>query len=119
MVAQAENIKEQCSSLAASVISATQEIMPSAANYVLSKQAVQAASTTGANCISAETARDPREFSSCMDLVFGNLRELLYWINLMKQTRALSEEVADILCEETEEIQDKIAPLVFSSASLG
>ncbi|MFC1632519.1 four helix bundle protein [Patescibacteria group bacterium] len=119
MVSHTENIKERCSDLAASVIAATQEAAPSAANYVMSKQAVRAASTTGVNCLSAETASNSQEFTGCMDLVFSNLRELLYWINLMKQTRVISGEVADVLQEETEEIQDEIAPLVFSSASSG
>lgn len=71
---------------------------------VLSKQLLRSGTSVGANIEEAIGGQSERDFFAKLTIAYKEARETRYWIKLLKETLYLSEQEADSLLSDIEEI---------------
>ena len=72
--------------------------------YVLSKQLLRSGTSVGANVEEAIGGQSEKDFLSKLSIAYKEARESMYWIKLLKATKYLSEEQANNLLSDAEEL---------------
>lgn len=72
--------------------------------FVLSKQLFRSGTSIGANIEESIGGQSNRDFLSKISISYKEARETIYWIKLLKSTSYLSEQEADNLLLDAEEI---------------
>lgn len=72
--------------------------------FVLSKQLLRCGTSVGANIEEAIGAQSDKDFYAKLTIAYKEARETHYWIRLMKDTDYLSQEEANYLLKDTEEL---------------
>ncbi len=68
--------------------------------FVLSKQLLRSGTSIGANLREAEAAYSKKDFAYKLQISLKEGRESIYWLNLMKDTKLISESVHEDLLEQ-------------------
>jgi four helix bundle protein len=72
--------------------------------YVLSKQLLRSGTSIGANIEESIGGQSPKDFLSKISISYKEARESIYWIKLLSATQYISQEQADSLLVDAEEI---------------
>ncbi len=72
--------------------------------YVLSKQLLRSGTSIGANAEEAIGGQSQKDFVAKMSIAYKEARETLYWIRLLQATSYSSEEKAQPLLAEADEL---------------
>jgi four helix bundle protein len=72
--------------------------------YVLSKQLLRSGTSVGANIEESIGGQSEKDFISKISIAYKEARESMYWLKLLKATDYLSQEQADSLLKDAEEL---------------
>jgi four helix bundle protein len=72
--------------------------------YVLSKQLLRSGTSVGANIEESIGGQSDKDFLSKISIAYKEARESVYWLKLLQATDYLSEEQADSLLKDAEEL---------------
>lgn len=72
--------------------------------FVLSKQLLRCGTSIGANIEEAIGGQSERDFFAKLTISYKEARETHYWIRLLKDTKYLTEDEANSLLKDTDEL---------------
>jgi four helix bundle protein len=72
--------------------------------FVLSKQLLRSGTSVGANIEESIGGQSDKDFLSKISIAYKEARESMYWLKLLKATDYLSQEQADSLLKDAEEL---------------
>jgi four helix bundle protein len=72
--------------------------------YVLSKQLLRSGTSVGANIEESIGGQSDKDFLSKISIAYKEARESVYWLKLLQATDYLSEEQAESLLNDAEEL---------------
>lgn len=94
-----DNVIEQKSfEFALNIIEAYKQMLDQK-EFILSKQLLRSGTSIGANVQEAQTAISKREFTAKMSISSKEARETRYWLLLIKYSKIVELETADLLDE--------------------
>ena len=99
-----ENIKRRTKQLAIDVILLYENMRKTDSTRIIGKQLIRSATSTAANYRAACIARSQREFFSKLSIVVEEADETLFWFEILKDTKFVSEKDLKPLMDETLEI---------------
>lgn len=72
--------------------------------YILSKQLLRSGTSIGANIAEANGAISKADFSSKISIAYKGSLETKYWLNLLRDSDYISDEQANILIDDADEL---------------
>ena len=72
--------------------------------FVLSKQLLRSGTSIGANIEEAIGGQSDKDFLSKLSIAYKEARESIYWIKLLKETEYISNNQAESLITDAEEL---------------
>tara|TARA_R110000868_G_C10444873_1_gene725741 strand:- start:74 stop:433 length:360 start_codon:yes stop_codon:yes gene_type:complete len=72
--------------------------------YILSKQLLKSGTSIGANIAEANGAISKADFSSKISIAYKESLETKYWLNLLKDSKYIDSEKANILIIDADEL---------------
>ncbi|GAB5475376.1 MAG: four helix bundle protein [Maribacter sp.] len=72
--------------------------------YILSKQLLRSGTSIGANIAEANGAISKADFSSKISIAYKESLETKYWLNLLRDSDYISDEQANILIDDADEL---------------
>ena len=100
-----ENIlKDKSYSFAIEIVKASEQIISQRKKYVLSRQLIRSGTSIGALIREAEFAQSKADFINKISISLKEANETLYWINLLKDTNYISEDLFISLSKNCREL---------------
>ncbi|MCO5232557.1 MAG: four helix bundle protein [Chitinophagales bacterium] len=97
-------IQEKSFAFAIRIVNAYKYLINEKKEFILSKQILRSGTSIGANVEEAIDGQSKADFISKLSITYKEARETLYWIKLLKETEYLTNEIADSLINDIEEI---------------
>lgn len=79
--------------------------------FVMSKQLLRCGTSIGANIAEALCAISKKDFLAKMYISFKECAETLYWLDILKETKYITEKEYDSVYNECKEIQSILASI--------
>jgi len=100
-----ENIVQQKSfAFAIRVVNVYKYLITEKKEFVLSKQLLRSGTSIGANIEESIGGQSDKDFLSKLSIAYKEARETIYWLKLLQATDYLTQQEADSLLNDTEEI---------------
>ena len=90
------------------------QVLQQKKEFVISKQALQSATSVGANVEEALAAQSRKDFISKMTIALKEARETRYWLRLIEDSHMLDEDLT-ILLMQIEEIIKILASIIITT----
>lgn len=97
-------IQQKSFAFAVRVVNLYKHLLAKQQEAVLSKQLLRCGTSIGANIEEAIGAQSEKDFFAKLTIAYKEAREARYWIKLLKETLYLSEQEANSLLLDIEEI---------------
>lgn len=97
-------IQEKSFAFAIRIVNAYKFLTDEKKEFVLSKQMLRSGTSIGANVEEAIGGQSKADFVSKLSIAYKEARETLYWIRLLNATEYLSNEKANSLINDAEEL---------------
>jgi four helix bundle protein len=97
-------IQQKSFAFAIRIVNAYKYLKVEKLEFVLSKQMLRSGTSIGANVEEAIGGQSTADFLSKLSIAYKEARETCYWLNLLKATEYLSNEMADSLLKDAIEI---------------
>lgn len=98
------NLKERTKSFALNIIKMAEKMPRNTTSYILAKQIIRSATSTGANYRAACRARSRADFISKMGIVEEETDETLYWLEIIVASGQAGSDQVEYLVKEGNEI---------------
>jgi len=72
--------------------------------FILSKQVLRSGTSIGANVEESLGGQSDKDFNAKLSIAYKEARETKYWIRLLRDTKYLTQEFAESILEDCEEI---------------
>jgi four helix bundle protein len=92
-------------SFALKAIKLYQHLTAEKREFVLSKQFLRAATSIGANVEESIGGQTEKDFFTKLNIAYKEARESHYWLRLLKDSNIITDDLADPLIADAEEIQ--------------
>ncbi|MEL1244350.1 four helix bundle protein [Flavobacterium sp. DGU11] len=100
-----DNVVQQKSyAFAIRIINAYKYLIEERKEYVLSKQLLRCGTSVGANIEEALGGQSQKDFFAKLTIAYKEARESKYWLRLLRDTNYLTEEQANSLLQDSEEL---------------
>ena len=100
-----ENIVQQKSfAFAIRVVNVYKYLITEKKEFVLSKQLLRSGTSIGANIEESIGGQSDKDFLSKLSIAYKEARETIYWLKLLQATDYLTQQEADSLLNDAEEI---------------
>ena len=111
-----ENIIQQKSfDFAVRIINAVKYLQTDKKEFILSKQLMRSGTSIGANIEEAIGGQSTKDFIAKLSISYKEARETLYWLKLLKETDYLTEDEANSLINNTDELCKILASILIST----
>jgi four helix bundle protein len=97
-------IQEKSFNFAIRIVNLYKHLCEEKKEFVLSKQILRSGTSIGANIEEAIGGQSDNDFLSKISIAYKEARETLYWLRLLLATSYLSQEQADSLINNIDEI---------------
>lgn len=112
-----ENIIEQKSfQFAVRIVSLYRHLFSEKREYVLSKQLLRSGTSVGANVKEAICGFTKPDFRAKMSIAHKEINETEYWLQLLFETKYLSQERFESIFSDAREVNKIISKILISSA---
>ena len=118
-MAQKNVIAEKSYQFALRIVKLYQFLIQEKKEFTLGKQILRSGTSIGANVAEAVGSQSKKEFRAKMSIAYKEILETNFWLNLLKDSKYIPEDLADsflVDCEELAKISGKI--LVTTTKSL-
>ena len=110
-----EILKSRTKSLGIKIIKLIDQLPNQASSWVISKQIVRSSTSVGANYRSACRAKSTADFINKLKIVEEEADETIFWLEMLEETRLISEEVIKPIKKEAEEILSIIVASIITA----
>lgn len=93
-------LRERAKQFALKVITVCDQIVDSRTRAVLINQIVKSSTSIGANIHEANYAASKADFTNKLQIALKECFETEYWIEMLKETQSISDELAKILLSD-------------------
>ena len=83
-------------------------------DYVLSKQVLRSGTSIGANVEEGIGGQSDKDFVAKLNIAYKEIRETIYWIKLLLETDFISQEQAESLLQDADELCKIIAKILIT-----
>ncbi|MFH1384116.1 MAG: four helix bundle protein [Candidatus Omnitrophota bacterium] len=97
-------VKEKSCQLALEIVNVYKSLTRDHKEFILSKQLVRSGTSVGANIEEAIGAHSKKDFLSKIVIAYKEARETRYWLNLLRDSGYIKEEMAKHLIDKAEEL---------------
>jgi len=97
-------IQEKSFAFAVRIVNLYKYLREEKKEFVLSKQVLRSGTSIGANIEESIGGQSDRDFLMKVTIAYKEARETVYWLKLLLATDYLSQEQADSLIKDSEEI---------------
>jgi len=97
-------LRDKSYDFALKVIATYKALQEGQREFVLSKQLLRAGTSIGANAEEAIGAQSKRDFLSKVSIAYKEARETHYWLRLLRDSKILDFEKANMLILDTDEL---------------
>jgi len=102
---KSDNIVQQKSfAFAIRIVNVYKHLITEKKEFVLSKQLLRSATSIGANIEESIGGQSDKDFLSKLSIAYKEARETVYWLKLLQATDYLTNEEANSLLNDAEEI---------------
>ena len=84
--------------------------------FKIGEQIIDAITSVGANFVEAQTARSKKEFISTMGIVLKEIKETIYWLEIIKELNLTSSKGVDKILLEAKELAKIFASIILTSS---
>jgi four helix bundle protein len=113
-----ENIlKNKSYSFAIEIVKTSEQLISQKKEFILSKQLIRSGTSIGALLREAEFAQSKADFINKMSISLKEANETLYWLNLLKDTNYITEELSISFSNNCKEIISMLVATVKTSKS--
>ncbi len=102
---------------ALNIIHTYQKISSEKKEFILSKQLLKSGTSIGANIEESQGAQSKKDFIAKLHISYKEARETRYWLRLLKDSKYLNPELADLLIRDCEELIRLLVSILKSSKS--
>ena len=107
-------IQEKSFAFAIRIVNLYKYLCDEKKEYVLSKQVLRSGTSIGANVEECLGGHSDRDFIAKLGIAYKEARETKYWIKLLSRTDFLSQEQADSILQDADEICKIIAQILIT-----
>ncbi|MDZ7659769.1 four helix bundle protein [Fodinibius sp.] len=104
------NLYQKAYQFAIRMVRAHKHLSKEKKEYILSKQLLRSGTSIGANIAEANGAISKADFSAKISIAYKEILETKYWLNLLKDTGYINEEIF----EEVHSEADELAKITYS-----
>ncbi|MFZ1705834.1 MAG: four helix bundle protein [Saprospiraceae bacterium] len=97
-------IQEKSFAFAIRIVGVYKYLQSEEKEFVLSKQLLRSGTSIGANIEESIGGQSEKDFLSKLSIAYKEARETMYWLKLLKATDYLSEDQAESLLTDAEEL---------------
>lgn len=97
-------LKEKSYAFALKIIAINRILQDEQRGFVLSRQLLRSGTSIGANAEEAIGAQSKRDFLSKVSIAYKEARETNYWLRLLRDSKLLEAEQANMLIADSEEL---------------
>lgn len=97
-------MKEKSYAFALKIIAINRILQDEQREFVLSRQLLRSGTSIGANAEEAIGAQSKRDFLSKVSIAYKEARETNYWLRLLRDSKLLEAEQANMLIADSEEL---------------
>jgi four helix bundle protein len=97
-------LKEKSYAFALKIIAINRILQDEQREFVLSRQLLRSGTSIGANAEEAIGAQSKRDFLSKVSIAYKEARETNYWLRLLRDSKLLEAEQANMLIADSEEL---------------
>ena len=108
-------IASKAYSFALEIIILYKQLVADKKEFVLSKQILRSGTSVGANINEALSAQSKRDFVHKLSISLKEIRETNYWLNLLKDSGYISEQVFKKLSEKCGEINKILSSIILTT----
>ena len=102
-------------SFALEIIVLYKQLVADKKEYVLSKQILRSGTSIGANINEALSAQSKRDFVYKLSISLKESRETSYWLNLLKDSDYITEQLFNKLSEKCNEINKILSSIIITT----
>ena len=84
--------------------------------FKIGEQIIDAVTSVGANFVEAQTARSKKEFVSTMGIVLKEIKETIYWLEIIKELNLTLGKEIDKIILEAEELSKIFASIILTTS---
>jgi len=97
------------------IIKAARYLQNDKKEFILSKQIMRSGTSVGANVEEAIGGQSTKDFIAKLSISYKEARETLYWLKLLKATDYLSQNEANSLIEDADELCKILSSILIST----
>jgi four helix bundle protein len=107
-------VREKSFEFAVRIVNLYKYLCDEKKEYVLSKQVLRSGTSVGANIEEGLGGQSDKDFIAKLSIAYKEARETVYWIKLLSRTEFLSQEQADSILQDADEICKIIAKILLT-----
>ncbi len=111
------NIYKRCEDFLVDIIKLFETIPYKKSVGTISDQLIRSSGSVGANLHEADNARSKKEFISCVGISLKEVRETIFWLNVLRRTNSDYDYVIQKLGSETGELK-KILGSIYQNSRI-
>ena len=110
-------VKEKSFSFAVRIVGFSRWLRKEAREFELASQLLRSGTSIGANVSEAQYAQSKRDFASKMHIALKEAYETKYWLELLKASNIITDEMAKSLLKDLDEILKLLTTIVKKASS--
>ena len=107
-------LQEKSFKLAIRIVNLYKFLCKEKKEFVLSKQILRSGTSIGANIEESLGGQSDKDFFTKLNISYKEARETKYWLRLLQETDYLSEEQAESILNDVEEICKILAKIILT-----
>ena len=107
-------VQEKSFDFAVRIVNLYKHLCDEKKEYVLSKQLMRSGTSVGANIEEGLGGQSDKDFIAKLSIAYKEARETIYWIKLLSRTEYLSQEQADSILQDADELCKIIAQILIT-----
>jgi four helix bundle protein len=110
-------VQEKAFAFAVRIVNLYRFLSEEKKEFVLSKQVLRSGTSIGANTEESIGGQTDRDFLAKLSIAYKEARETMYWIKLLFATNYITNEQADSLLIDAEELCKILAKIILTTKS--
>ena len=108
-------IRDKSFDFAVRIVKFHKWLKESGADYDLAKQVLRSGTSIGANVAEAQSGQSKKDFIHKNHIAFKEVNETIYWLNLLNKSEIISDDTANSLLKDAEELRRILASIIKTS----
>ena len=108
-------IRDKSFDFAVRIVKFHKLLKESGVDYDLAKQVLRSGTSIGANVAEAQSGQSKKDFIHKSHIAFKEVNETIYWLNLLNKSELISDDTANSMLKDAEELRRILASIIKTS----